>query len=176
MNLIHIIDCYYWIWIQSVIDNERCLWLWGSNANVNYGKIYSGQAVLKIWLGYRGVPREPQNCMVPMLLYWEDKVPTEMKNRPIVYKFSGFLCVPHANTWWNLGCQKTESCLGGCFCFCFFVFLLFVCLFVFSFFENVILRGGMALVHSGVWSWSKVRVRGTLLIGVYRCYSMQNTV
>ena len=41
MNLIHIIDCYYWIWIQSAIDNERCLWLWGSNANVNYGKIYS---------------------------------------------------------------------------------------------------------------------------------------
>ena len=34
MNLIHIIDCYYWIWIQSAIDNERCLWLWGSNANV----------------------------------------------------------------------------------------------------------------------------------------------
>ena len=27
MNLIHIIDCYYWIWIQSAIDNERCLWL-----------------------------------------------------------------------------------------------------------------------------------------------------
>ena len=26
---------------QSAIDNERCLWLWGSNANVNYGKIYS---------------------------------------------------------------------------------------------------------------------------------------
>ena len=23
MNLIHIIDCYYWIWIQSAIDNER---------------------------------------------------------------------------------------------------------------------------------------------------------
>ena len=41
MNLIHIIDRYYWIWIQSAIDNERCLWLWGSNANVNYGKIYS---------------------------------------------------------------------------------------------------------------------------------------
>ena len=43
MNLIHIIECYYWIWIQSAIDNERCLWLWGSNANVNYGKIYSGR-------------------------------------------------------------------------------------------------------------------------------------
>ena len=44
MNLIHIIDCYYWIWIQSAIDDERCLWLWGSNANVNYGKIYSAPA------------------------------------------------------------------------------------------------------------------------------------
>ena len=50
MNLIHIIDCYYWIWIQSAIDNERCLWLWGSNANVNYGKIYSGPAApAKYW-------------------------------------------------------------------------------------------------------------------------------
>ena len=44
MNLIHIINCYCWIWIQSAIDNERCLWLWSSNANVNYGKIYSGPA------------------------------------------------------------------------------------------------------------------------------------
>ena len=43
INLIHIIDCYYWIWIQSAIDNEHCLWVWGSNANVNYGKIYSGR-------------------------------------------------------------------------------------------------------------------------------------
>ena len=41
MNRIHIIDCYYWIWIQSAIDNERCLWLWDPNANVNYGKIFS---------------------------------------------------------------------------------------------------------------------------------------
>ena len=44
INLIHIIDCYYWIWIQSAIDNECCLWLWGSNANANYGKIYRGPA------------------------------------------------------------------------------------------------------------------------------------
>ena len=43
MNLIHIIDCYYWIWIQSAINSERCLWLWGSNAHVNYGKIYSAR-------------------------------------------------------------------------------------------------------------------------------------
>ena len=49
MNLIHIIDCYYWIWIQSAIDNERCQWLWGSNANVNYGKIYSVPYVTYTW-------------------------------------------------------------------------------------------------------------------------------
>ena len=49
MNLIHIIDCYYWIWIQSAIDNERCLWLWVSNANVNYGKIYSALYVTYTW-------------------------------------------------------------------------------------------------------------------------------
>ena len=36
MNIIHIIDCYYWIWTQSSIDNERCLWLWDSNTNVSY--------------------------------------------------------------------------------------------------------------------------------------------
>ena len=54
MNLIHIIDCYYWIWIQSAIDNERCLWLWGSNANVNYGKIYSVPAPIELCIKWYG--------------------------------------------------------------------------------------------------------------------------
>ena len=54
MNLIHIIDCYYRIWIQSAIDNERCLWLWGSNANVIYGKIYSVPAPIELCVKWYG--------------------------------------------------------------------------------------------------------------------------
>ena len=89
MNLIHIIDCYYyWIWIQSAIDNERCLWLWGSNANVNYGNIYSvREGVQKYFLAkkkkkkkkkifttiFQGPPFRPQNFQGPNQIFCHEK-------------------------------------------------------------------------------------------------------
>ena len=82
MNLIHIIDCYYWIWIQSAIHNERSLWLWGSNANVKYGKkifatgnrFHLCLIISYIWLFFIYIPLT-RYLWKGFVRYWQDNQP-----------------------------------------------------------------------------------------------------
>ena len=97
MNLIHIIDCYYWIriQIQSAIDNEGCLWLWGSNANVNYGKIYSGRVIggsaLRLHLGLIVNPSLSFIANLTVLKHYYKQVGSQSINLNTLRTFNSFV-------------------------------------------------------------------------------------